>query len=211
MANFAMRSSNATLTFKANGKNHTAKVRISSAAYTYGVNSTESHARTLRAFYPHRRALGQFTVTVDAIGYREYRNFMNWLRLYTEALLTGQVGNQKGATTMTVQIPARNINKVGILTTGINDHDNTGSMVFSPTLTFMMLKDFNDPGTAIVSTAAASHFSAPKVDPEATLAFFPVTVGSYKDTDSAIYDLTDTSVNPGAGATRPSGGIGHAI
>lgn len=232
-AKFKMRGSNASLSFVGpGGATNAAFVRVSAASYTYGVNSTESHARLDRAFYPHRRALGKFTITIDAIGYKEYRALMNWLRLYASTLFQGQVGNQRGATPMTVYMPSRNLHKVGILTTGINDHDNTGSMVFSPTLTFMMLKDFSDPGTAIVSLGQTSQFIAPSVqnvetaasrgkgihkitrtinDPSGTSAFYPVTVSSYKDQDSAIYDIPDgTVIPPGPGGWGGDpGGHGH--
>ena len=208
--NMSMKEPNATLSYSAGSATYTAKVRISMAGYVYGVTSTESHSRTNRAFYPHRRALGQFSITVDCIGYKEHRLFQNWLRAYVDTLFTGQMGNQRGATLMEVQMTSRNFHKYGILTTGIDDHDHVGSMVFSPTLTFMTLKDFNDAGTAIVSTKSISSFSSPKVQSD-YLADFPVTSSSYKDTDDTLYgqstiDPIDTIIStppPTIGGTGP--------
>lgn len=202
MPDFSMGGANATLSFSGN----TAAVRISDTAYVYGVNSTESHSRTERAFYPHRRSLGQFQITVDCIRYQEFRRFMNWLRGYADALLAGQVGTQKGATIMDVNMPSRNFHMVGVLVSGIDDHDHVGSMTFSPQLSFMLVKDYNDPGTAIVSTNSASTFVRPSVqdiltamkkngkivevpDASGSASFYPSTISSYKDTDTSIYDL----------------------
>lgn len=195
MSNFRMRTYNASLTFRSNGQTNTARVRISRTSYVYGVNSTESHARLDRAFYPHRRALGQFAVTVDCIGYAEFRKFMNWLREYAHEMFRGQVGNKKGAATMEVFVPSRNFHMIGVLTTGIDDHDHVGSMLFQPVLTFMLLKDFNDSSTAIVSTDSISKFRLPAKDREDMLAFFPGSTSRYHDTDSSIYDDPGTSTN----------------
>lgn len=215
MANFRMRNANAALRYTYGGKVHTAYVRISKTNYSYSVTSTESHARLYRAFYPHRRALGNFVVQVDAIGYTEFRAFMNWLRAYANNMFEGQTGDARGALPMEVLMPSRHFHMYGILTEGIDDHDQVGSMVFSPQLKFMTLKDFHDKGTAIVATDQTSQFSEPARSlsttvtrgkgkhkhtvhiPSSTAVFYPVTASQYRDKDSQIYDgLQETPTPP---------------
>lgn len=200
---------NCTMKYTYLGKTYTARVRVSACSYVYGVTSTESHSRLYRAFYPHRRALGEFQVTVDAIGYQEYRRFMNWLRCYAEALLTAAMGNQKGSILMEVQIPARHFHRYGILTQGVDDHDHIGSMVFSKALSFMTIKDFNDAGTAITTTNEVSQFHTPKVDADQTVVFYPVTSAKYKD--AQLYDAPPPDpigvINPVNDPNGPGSGI----
>lgn len=196
-----MREPNATLNYDdENGKGHSAAVRISQTSYLYGVNSTESHSRLYRAFYPHRRSLGKFALTIDAKGYIEFRNLMNWLRAYAASVFAAQTGNNKGAITMEVNMPSRNFHLIGMLTSGIDDHDQVGSMVFSPQLQFMMLKDFNIANSEITTLSQVSQFVAPSVDfnNQGSLSYFPISISQYHDqANSQIYGAaTFTTIDP---------------
>jgi len=223
MSSFAMRGANATLRYDFGGGTHIAKVRVSKFNYTYSVRSTESHSRMERAFYPHRRSLGEFTIVVDAIHYPEFRQFMGWLREYIDRMFSLQMGNGHGALMMEVQIPSRRFHVYGILTEGVNDHDHVGSMTFSEPLKFLTLKDFHDAGTSIVSTKAISSFVPPKVqnvltgigrkrnvktveDPSGADAFYPVTISRYKDIDEHLY--SDLPITPGTETTTTTNSDG---
>ncbi len=195
---FKQNGNNGVLTYKTpGGSGNVAYVRISKVAYEYSVQATESQTRLYRAFYPHRRVLGTFTITVQAIGYREYRNFLTWLQGYTSALLKAQVSASPEVPSMTVQMSARRFHRVGILTGGMADRDNKQSMVFEQQLHFITVKDYNDPNTSILKSDQASRFrNVTTADAARYKAFYPSTVSGYRDTDSKLYDLTDPTVNP---------------
>jgi hypothetical protein len=186
---FSTRGSNGVLSYRTSAGFYSAAVRIKTLSYNYGVTSDESHARDERAFYPHRRIQGEFSVTIDCLGYKEYRQLMVWLKVYANLLLDP---SSPSTTLMDVQLPARNFHKIGALTTGIDDHDQVGSMVFSPELVFVSISDPNDSAISLVKTSQVSQFKAPQIDANASLAFYPVSVASYKDT--LLYDdLSATS------------------
>jgi len=205
--NFRMHShqhNNCTLSYVGNdNKDYYALVRVSQAGYSYGVTSSESHSRVFRAFYPHRRALGQFGLTIDCISYHEFRLLMNWCRNYTETLLARAMSSQRGSTLMYVQLPDRHFHKSGILTQGITDEDNVGKMVWSPQLTFMTVQDFNDPGTSVVSIKQAALFVAPEDSSGDINAFYPSTTAKY--TDSKLYDGQPPPPATGPGTTGGGG------
>jgi hypothetical protein len=197
VANFSFvhRGANGTLSYKSGGGVYSAKVRIKEANYTYAIESTESHSRLDRAFYPHRRSLGSFILHVECNGYKEFRQLQRYLRNYADTLLSGAMSERGNTTIMQASLPSRDFNKFGILTQGIQDKDHVASMVFDVALTFMTLRDGNDSTTSILSTDQVSTFRSPQVNTDASLAFYPVTASAYKDTQ--LYDdLTDNSKNP---------------
>lgn len=163
-----------------------ADLRVTGVAYTYGVVSEESHARQTRAFYPHRRSQGEFDITLQLKGYREFRQVMDWFRNYTAQVMSQAMGDQSQQLPMTVSIPVRGFLRQGILTTGISDNDHVGSMVFSPTISFISVIDPKDPLSSVY--AAPSTFAGPQVDANASLAFYPSSTSKYHD--SQLYDTT---------------------
>jgi hypothetical protein len=183
---FAVRGANATLTYRDAAGSYTASIRVKTLVYSYGVTSDESHARDHRAFYPHRRVQGQFSLTVDCLGYKEFKRLMTWLRAYVDTLLTLAESNSASVTLMDVRVPSRNFHKIGILTGGIDDHDQVGSMVFSPELVFVSLTDPADPAISLLKVTDVSNFKAPEIDANESAAFYPVTVATYAD--SQLYD-----------------------
>lgn len=197
------RGNNAVLSYKAKGKTYSARVRVSEVGYTYGVSSDESHARVFRAFYPHRRAFGQFALTIDCHNYHEFRSLMNWLRAYSETLLTGAVSTRRVVTTMEVQVPSRRFHRLGILTTGIQDDDHVGAMVWSPTLVLQTVLDYTDPNSQLVRLSNASRFHLPKNGGNDATVFFPASNARY--TDSSIYDNPAPIHEPGYPPTLPPG------
>jgi hypothetical protein len=172
------------LAYQVNGHIYSARVRVPSYSAEFGVTATESHARDERAFYPHRRIHGNFTVTIECVHYREFQQLMRWLNHYAAHLLDSTEG--KIAMPMHFAMASRNVNRLGILISGISDHDNVGSMVFSVPLTFITLSVPNDPAIPMLYPQNTSEFQSPRVDPNISQSFYPVTGNSI--VDSNIYD-----------------------
>lgn len=172
------------LAYQIGGHIYSARVRVPKYGAEFGVTATESHARDERAFYPHRRIHGHFFVTVECIHYGEFKQFQRWLKNYASHLL--DMSNGKIAMPMHFAMASRGVNRLGILCDGISDHDNVGSMVFDVPLTFITLSVPNDPAIPMLYPQNTSEFQSPRVDPNISKAFYPVTGNTI--VDSNIYD-----------------------
>jgi hypothetical protein len=183
---FAHTGANTKISYAGNSGTATASVRTSKLSYNYGVTSTESQSRNQRGFYPHRRAQGQFSMTVDCKGYTEFKQLMKFFANY-KLVLDGQFNSSGLPVTMTVSCPVRNFTRVGIPTSGMDDHDQTGSMVFSPELVFVSVADPKDKVTTqLTKTNQLSRFTAPEHAPSGQKDFYPSSTLSLKD--QALYD-----------------------
>jgi hypothetical protein len=127
--------SNCTLTYVRSGAGYLLQTRARGISYAWDVIATESHARENRAFYPHQRALGMFTVTFELIGYAEQKPVMDWLRAY--------IGSSSGVSqnSVAVSVPAYGFWRLGVPIDGVIDEDHTGSNVFLPAVTFASVTD----------------------------------------------------------------------
>lgn len=181
---FSHRGNNSVLAYQVGRHIYSARVRVPKYAAEFGVTATESHARDERAFYPHRRIHGNFYVTVECIHYNEFKQLMRWLQNYASHLL--DTNNGRIAMPMHFAMSSRNINRLGILLSGISDHDNIGSMVFEVPLEFITLSVPNDPAIPMLYPQDTSEFQSPRVDPNISRSFYPVTGNSI--VDSHIYD-----------------------
>lgn len=190
-ASIAVNGANCVLSYKNGNQVVTAQVRVKELSHVFGVVSTESQSAQRRAFYPHRRAQGQFMIIVDCIHYKEFKQLMNWLTDYGNALLSVSQSNDQPPT-MTVSLPSRKFVRQGVLTTGIDDHDQTGSMVLSPQLTFVSVSDPNDSLSSILSTSQVSNFTEASVDSANSAWFYPSTGNSV---DANIYDIPSSISN----------------
>ena len=210
---FAVNGNNAVLAYMGgSGSFYSASVRVSKYSAEFGVTATESHARDERAFYPHRRIHGLFNVQVDCIHYGEYKQLMTWLRNYSVRLLDESAGLI--ATPMHFAMPSRNVNRLGILTSGVGDHDQVGSMVFEVPLQFMTISVPNDPAIPMLYPQQTSEFKSPRVDPQISSSFYPVTGNTI--VDSNIYDnlnkLDPGILNPWVNEPgNPTQGVGGVI
>jgi hypothetical protein len=193
--NLAQTHANGILTYASGGANFKAAVRITDASYTYQLQSSESQSRLYRAFYPHRRSLGQFTLTVECIGYKEYKLFQTWMTNYTTTLLNAAWSNAGSTTLINAKMASRNFNKTGILVSGLGDGDHVGAMTYDCDLVFMTLEDANDPTTSILKTTQISDFQKAAIDsgPLGSLDFYPVTAS--QSSDANFYN-TPTGTTP---------------
>jgi hypothetical protein len=147
--NISMTGSNTQFSYSGN----TADLRCSELDFTYTVNSTESHAREHRAFYPHRRSQGSFSLTIDNNQWEEFQSVIAWFRNYATNALNL---NNLTPPPMTVSMPSRNFLRLGIPTTGMSFGDYVGSMVFSPKIVFVSVSDPGDPSTGILDSSQVS-------------------------------------------------------
>lgn len=181
---FAVNGNNAALKYSNNGQPFSASIRVKRLSSEFAITATESQSRTDRAFYPHRRSNGKFQITVDCIGHREYKQLMTWMENYADVLLASRSSLLPAF--IFVDVPARNFSRTGILCTGMNDHDNVGSMVFTPTFEFITIEDANDPTIERLSGASISNFPVDQIKSVDSANFYPVT-GSIS-IDGSIYD-----------------------
>ncbi len=105
-------------------------------ALTTGVEmlGTESQARMVRAFYPHRVTTQRFAVRALVHGYKEHVSLTNWLSQYVSYALDP---NRDGAfREMEVAIPAAEIILYGVPLTGYAWGDKVGKMVWNTAIEF---------------------------------------------------------------------------
>jgi hypothetical protein len=208
-SNVSHTSPNCVLTYSYQGVN-IARVRTDEFSFTYGQNSDESHARQHRAYYPHRRSQGSFTITFTCKGWHEYNNLIAWFRRYAAVVLN--LNASAVPPPMTVVIPSRNFLRLGVPTTGLQYGDHTGSMVFKPQISFISVSDPGDPSTAILKTSQVSGQTDERGHPAKASVFYPTQVGKL---EKVLYDLdrqtsTARAIGQVIGSTATDVAIGIA-
>lgn len=176
--------SNATFAFTTGGSTNTFATRCNRLSHGYDVVAGESHARTARAFYPRRRALSQFTVSLQLKGYADFKAFMDFMRSYITNFAKATSGS------MTVAIPARNFMRYGVPIQGVSDGDHVGAILFQPTIIFQPVYDPLD--TQLFTTTANTSqvdLGTSQADNAATF-FYPITASTNDPnaTGESLYD-----------------------
>lgn len=172
MSSIAVSGANCVLSYRSSGT-HTAKLRCNGLSTGYRLNSSESHARQHRAFYPKRRSQGGFALKFECNGQKEANALAQWLRDYARAALNLAASDVPPP--MSVSVPSRDFLRLGIPTVGIQFGDHLGSMVFTPTIQFVSVSDPEDPSTSVLKRNQASGLTLRGTDP-ASNAFYPTTV-----------------------------------
>lgn len=168
----------------------------------------ESHARTVRAFFPHRVAEDKFSINVILIGQAERQAFVKWLNGYAAFVLNTDLAVGQFPP-MTVNIPSRKFFRTGIPLTGIERGDHVGSMVwnhaviFEPTPSQVSLSSASRPVDVNKGIDPANSFFYP-FQQQLSAEQAPVV---YTDVLNALANVvpSDTSNGPG---TENSGGGG---
>jgi hypothetical protein len=142
---------NCKLSYVRGGTSNTYQVRGKTLTHGTMQIAEESHARTHRAFYPHRAAPQQFSVLVQLKGWSERRDFMNWLGSYGEYIMDPDIGASTFPA-MTVSLPARQFLTQGVPLQGYAWGDHTGSMIFEHMLVFEAAVDPGQTGMPKTST-----------------------------------------------------------
>jgi hypothetical protein len=161
---------NCQLTFQSNDGSYNLGVRVRKLGHKWNVVATESHARESRAMYPHQRAVGQFALTLELIGWREASIFANFMRTY---VYSWQTGNKP---TMLITMSVRNFIRRGVPIKGMQIGDHVGSMVFSPTIIFESAQDPLDP--TILTPNEASKYDSATTDSDVKNFFYPFSAAS---------------------------------
>lgn len=126
---------NCTLSYQRGGIVRTYQVRAGDVSHGVQMISTESVARTQRAYYPHRTAEQEFSVQVLLKNWDERRHFTEWLANYATFALDPDL-IQYPFPWMTVDIPVRGFHKLGVPLQGYQWGAHTGQMMFSPQVIF---------------------------------------------------------------------------
>lgn len=206
---------NCTFSYGRSSKAYALQTRVRGISHSWEVIATESHARRTRAFYPHQRAVGPFTLTLELKGYAELNQVMDWMRGYIDSSMDV---NQNS---ITVSVPAMNFWRLGVPVGGVMDMDRTGSNVFLPTVTFEAIMDPIDP-----TTFTGTGNSVSQVDygftqrDDASKFFYPgtIAVNDPNATGDSFYDNPnpndpstignpDTNLGPDKGYTPPRTGV----
>lgn len=169
MSSFMVPHANCVLSYSHQGAN-TAQLRCNGISISYALNSEESHARQHRAFYPHRRSQGGFTLKFECKGWKEANQLSSWLKAYAQVVLN--LGTADVPPPMTVSVPSRNFLRLGIPRAGIAFGDHLGSMVFAPSIAFVSVSNPDDASTGILRRSQASTALYRGTDP-ATVSFYP--------------------------------------
>lgn len=186
-SNITHSHANCTLSYTISGRAYAAKLRCIMVQISYSVNSEESHARTYRAFYPHRRSQGSFALQFQFKGWAEHTEAMTWFQDYINNAL-----NDQGTGLMSVTVPSRDFSRTGVPTVGQQFGDHVGSMVFNPTIQFTSLADPSDPNATISKVSSYTEESKGALS---TLWFYP------DSTMNQPGNLQDALYNQQAGST----------
>lgn len=184
---------NCTLAFQSNDGSFSTRVRARGFAHKWDVIATESHARENRAMYPHQRAVGKFTLTLELKGFGEFEPFMNFMRSY---VLSWRFGNKP---LMVVTMAIRGFQRRGVPIKGMTIGDHVGSMVFTPTIVFESAQDPLDP--TILLPEQASSYELGGTAGDAKNFFYPFSVGS-QDVNvkpETVYDFSGYNTGPNLG------------
>jgi hypothetical protein len=183
---------NCTLSYARGSSNNTYKVRVTGFTHGTMMVSEESHARSHRAYYPHRSAPERFGITVILRGQTERRDFMNWLGSYGEYVVDpDRSGIDFPA--MTVTIPTREFTGVGVPLQGYEWGDHVGAMTFQHQLVF---ESSVDPGqTDQPKTSSVDNKWVAFAQDEAIQYFYPF--GTQLSGDTAPAGNYDKIVYPG--------------
>lgn len=172
MSKIAVSGANCLLSYRS-ARTNSAKLRCNGISIDYQLNSTESHARQHRAFYPHRRSQGNFSLQFECSGWQESNALSVWLHEYANIALNLSASDVPPP--MLVSVPSRQFLRLGIPTKGMEFGDHVGSMVFLRKIEFVSVSDPDDPSTSILKRSQASSMTTRSVDPTAN-AFYPATV-----------------------------------
>jgi len=206
---------NCTLSYPdRNGNTRSYQVRAGAVGHGIQMIFTESQARTARAFYPHRTAMEQFSITVLLKDWGERADFINWLSGYVNYAVDPDIGTPyQSFPWMQVAIPSRGFVQWGVPLTGYQWGAHTGMMMFTVQILFESVQSpGTGPGSPDYSTVI-NQWAASAKDP-AIQYFYPFGTqlsGSQQpwlpDTDTATvsYNGSPTAYNGQGDYLGPNG------
>lgn len=189
------RTTNCSLAFSSADGGYSLEAKVRRLAHSWLAVATESHARETRAMYPHQRAVGQFALTFECRGYREFETLMTFFRSYVRTVGSQFDDRSAGRPTMQVTMAVRGFSRAAVPITGMSLGDHVGSMVFTPTVVFEAAHDPQDP--TILTGAQASTFQNDG-EPDVRDFFYPASAAS-EDTNVTPETVYDFNNDPLAG------------
>lgn len=204
-------TTNCTMSYGRAALAYAMQTRVRGVSHTFDVIATESHARRQRAFYPHQKAVGPFTLTFELKGYAELKLVMAWMRDYIDS------STDVNQNSITVSVPSMNFWRLGVPISGVIDEDHIGSNVFLPSVTF---ESINDPLDATTFTGTGNSVSQVNYgftqQDDASKFFYPgtIAVNDPNATGDSFYDTPNpndpntignpnTNLGPDKGYTPP--------
>jgi hypothetical protein len=156
--------------------------------------------------YPHQRAEGPFSVTLDLKHYTEFKLFMDFMRGFMSALMSSQ---NRPMPLMSVSVPTRNFWRLGVPVSGVSDGDHIGSNLFQPAIVFESVVDPLDPtvATGYNNVGSFSQFDPNGSGADSAGQFFYPSAGLTNDPNAqgeSIYDAPPVATNPVGGTTTRS-------
>lgn len=142
---------NCTLSYQRAGAIREYRVRAGDLSHGVEMISTESVARTQRAYYPHRTAMQEFSVQILLKNWDERNHFTNWLANYATYALSPDLV-QNPFPWMTVHVPSRDFLFLGVPLQGYQWGAHTGMMMFTPQIIFEAATSPGQTGQAVLSS-----------------------------------------------------------
>lgn len=194
---------NCTLVWSDGSTSHGFRTRARGVAHGFDIVAEESHARQYRAFYPKQVAEQPFTLTLELMGYNEFKRVMDFLRAYIRSFMT------VASRSMYVSVPVRGFFRLGIPIGGVVDEDHVGSNVFLPTVVFESILDPADPRivSGVVNQNLFSQFDIANAGADRATRFFYPASASTNNPNARGEDLYDTRTF----ITRPDREPGNEI
>lgn len=208
---------NCTLSYvKGSGKTaKTLAYRVRAASVAHGVQqiATESHGRSQRAYYPHRRTQAQFQVTFLLLGRTtvvggtsEYIRFNTWMGDYMRFLLEqDEFADRAIFPQMTVVIAARGFMRRAIPLGPLSYGEHVGSALWMQTINFETVFEPKDVAFSL------SEFKSNGSEKDINAKFFypssPLQSGNQRP---AVYDGVIQTIDI-AGGGGIVGGLGVGV
>lgn len=143
---------NATFSYTdGGGTSRTYRVRVGDIGHGVDMIYNQSQARTERAFYPHRAAEQQFTLTVLLKDWAERTHFTNWLASYASFAIDPD-NSSSTFPWMTCTVPGREFTRRGVPLAGYEWGAHTGMMMFTPQIIFAAASTPGQKGLPVIST-----------------------------------------------------------
>lgn len=162
---------NCILSYLRGGATHSYRVRAGSLGFGVQMVATESAARIIRSYYPHRTANQRFTVQILLKDWNERTDFTRWLYDYASWALDPDI-IRTTFPYLTVNIPRRQFYQRGLPLQGYEWGAHTGMMMFTPTVVFEAAFSPGQSSPAANTSTVINRWSAFGSDP-AIKYFYP--------------------------------------
>lgn len=187
---------NCHLSYKMAEGSQTYSIRIDALTTGIEMLGSESQARMMRAFYPHRVTTQRFAVNAIVHGYNEHVSLTNWLSQYVSYALDP---NRSGAfREMEVSIPAADIILYGVPLTGYVWGDKVGKILWNTGIEFEATRE---PWSGIIreGSSRVTNYDSVYEREKAAMYWYPEGVQLAGEDKPITYDKTEDERYAGGG------------